>query len=184
MAAPADATLLEIVARVPAAAALILARGGALSLEDRKALRLAHSELREVVNSVATVLKTRQEEGAPAAPPPTALRWPALLRLELELPAPELAAALRALGAATWPFLHTLFAYQTDTAPANMGVAAVRALAAAAPRMPALTCLHLGHFFFGEAEVREMFARPGPWARLDTVIFATATTATAASSGL
>jgi hypothetical protein len=72
MAAPADATLLEVLARVPAAAALIFVRRGALSLEDRKALRLMHLELRDAVNAEVTVLRARQEAGVPRARPPTA----------------------------------------------------------------------------------------------------------------
>ena len=169
MAAPADATLLEVLVRVPAAAEVILARGGALSLEDRKALRLVHPELREAVSAEIRELKAKQEDGAPAPPPPTARLWPALRELTLVVAPPGLEAALRALGAATWSSLGELTLKQTDgyfVAAFDVGVPAARALAAAALSMPALATLHLGDPFLGEGAIKEVFARAGLWPRL------------------
>jgi hypothetical protein len=66
-------TLLDALARAPAAAALVAA---ALGAEDRRALRLAHPQLRDAVDESTTRLTVTMGEGA--APLPTARRWPRL----------------------------------------------------------------------------------------------------------
>ena len=111
--APGDAqeaaeapTVLDTLARAPAAAALVFA---ALDqLDDRRALRLAHSQLRDAVGEATTKLTVAVDcEGfvPTTARPPTPGRWPRLG--ELTVMRPDLA-ALEALGAETWAGLRTL----------------------------------------------------------------------------
>ena len=84
-------TLLDALARAPAAAALVVA---ALDqLEDRQALRLAHSQLRDLIGEETTGLEVDLRVVAPARPP-TPRRFPRLERLAMWGPA---AAALEAL---------------------------------------------------------------------------------------
>ena len=102
---PAEApTLLDTLARAPAAAALVVA---ALDqLDDRRALRLVHPQLRAAVGDATTKLEVIVRQGGHAAArSPTPRRWPRLE--ELTVPDPNLA-ALEALGAETWDRLRLL----------------------------------------------------------------------------
>jgi hypothetical protein len=75
-------TLLDTLARAPAAAALV---GTALGLADRRALRLAHPQLRDAIGEATKVLDA--DLRAPGAPrPPTARRWPRLRVLRVIAP--------------------------------------------------------------------------------------------------
>jgi hypothetical protein len=65
--------LLDTLARVPAAAALVLAE---LDYEDRQSLRLAHPQLRDAVGEAMTTLEA--DFWVVDARPPTASRWPRL----------------------------------------------------------------------------------------------------------
>ena len=136
-AAPA-ATLLDALARAPAAAALVVA---ALDQQDdRKALRLAHPLLRDAVGEATTKLRLDSAAGAAgAARPPMARRWPLLE--ELAMRCPDLA-ALEALGAETWGRLHSLHV-QTSGERYALDPPSARALAAALLQMPALSVLGL-----------------------------------------
>jgi len=68
---PAEAlTLLDALARAPAAAALVVA---ALEQDDRKALRLAHPQLRDAVGEATTKLTIYFESLTDVARPPTPL---------------------------------------------------------------------------------------------------------------
>ena len=171
--APAP-SLLDVVARAPGAAALIVV---ALGPKERKALRLAHSSL---LNAVAEATKkltvTLQIESATAAAaagaaarPPTALRWPRLESLTL---AGRLwsASDLDALGTARWERLEELCILCNTQVPVPGEVpprlepdgvkarsARVRTLAAAVARMPALRRLRLGRFFSSEEGARLRF---------------------------
>ena len=166
MAEPA-ATLLDVAARAPAAAALV---AGALSTDERKALRLAHPALHDAVAEVVVKLKlTKSGSRAPRSEVPltrlpTPRRWHALR--ELELPGPELLIeCLRALGAEPWPRLQALqvgdvaidigFVMSDDD---RFGMPATRALAAAAPRLPALAKLVILGFALSAAELAELFS--------------------------
>jgi hypothetical protein len=101
-AAEAPPTLLDALARAPAAAALVVA---ALGQRDRKAPRLTHSELRDAVDETVTVLRDDTSIDGAAWPAPTPRRWP---RLEsLAALHPNLA-TLGGLGSGTWAALHTL----------------------------------------------------------------------------
>ena len=143
MAEPAQPTLLDVAARVPAAAALI---AGALRGEDRKALRLAHSLLRGAVAEVVVKLVATFDDapgGALPARPPTARRWHALQDLTLTGPA-MMMDCLCALGAEPWPRLMKLCIGTAHVTEGHeLGAPAARALAAAALRMPALMILEL-----------------------------------------
>ena len=167
-------TLLETLARAPAAAALVVA---ALGQKDRKALRLAHPQLRDAVSEATTKLRAdfgedseesdeeseweavNSEAGAgsaagAAARPPTPRRWPCLEELRVlnfDL------TALEALGSGTWDRLRLL---DLD----NMGGAVldaphVRTLAAALRRMPALRALGLWYALRPASPCMEVLAR-------------------------
>jgi hypothetical protein len=105
--------------------------------EDRKALRLAHPQLRDAVGEATT--KLRADFKLAAAPrPPTPACWPRLEELTLQSSPGE--AALKALGTEPWARLRTLrVSYSTlDRGPQPLRLPAARALGAALRRMPAL----------------------------------------------
>jgi hypothetical protein len=136
---PAEAppTLLAALARVPAAAALVAALGS----EDRKALRLVHTQLRDAVGEATTKLEVTAQGGAAAARPPAPRCWPRLEELTVTRPDP---AALDALGAETWGRLRNLsLGDESGSSQSALGAPAARALAAALRRMPALRVLEL-----------------------------------------
>ena len=146
---PATApTLLSALARAPAAAALVVA---ALGEADRRALRLAHSELRDAVGEATTKLEA-VIHGAAAARPPLARRWPRLR--ELVICDPDLA-ALEALGAQTWESLRSLCV--TALVRIVLDVPAARALAAVLRNTPALRSLELRNVSISDASAEELF---------------------------
>ena len=130
-------TLLDALARAPAAAALVVA---ALNRNDRRALRLAHTQLRDAVGEATTKLEleTRFNAAGPARPP-TARRWPRLEQLIMHDPDVE---AFKALGSDTWGSLRSLRVGRMFIAD-FFGTPRARALAAALRRMPALRALEL-----------------------------------------
>jgi hypothetical protein len=179
--AEAPPSLLDALARAPAAAALVVA--ALEEAEDRKALRLAHSELSDVVDEATTVLIADFEVAA-AARPPTPRRWPRLE--ELTLSDPNLA-AFEALGAEPWDRLHMLSigdwysAGQHCHMQSPLDVPAVRALAAALRQMPALHALVLWSVALSDAAAGELFGAEGaaPGLRRVAVVNAELTPATA-----
>ena len=173
---PEALTLLDAFARAPAAAALVVA---ALGQEDRKALRLAHSQLRDAVGEETVGLEVRLGE----ARPPTARRWPRLraltfhdddgvrgdaggapedwearkrLRHEAFLPAFE------ALVSDSWVALHTLIVTRFAS---DEGAALARALAAGLRRMPALRKLELFAASLPSASAASLFRAGMPQLR-------------------
>jgi hypothetical protein len=164
-AAPRDApetaeapTLLDALARAPAAAALVVA---ALErAEDRKALRLAHPQLRDAVGEAATKLKA-DFQIPNAARPPTARRWPRLE--ELRMYGPPLA-AIEALGADPWGHLHTLrlgtHRYGRPVAT-ELDLSSARALVSALRRLPLLRTLDLRLVALPGAHAALFAALPG-----------------------
>ena len=144
-------TLLDTLARAPAAAGLVAA---ALRECDRKALRLAHPQLRDAVDEATTKLKVDLEprdDGAAVARLPAAARWP---RLEaLVVSHPDLA-ALEALGSETWTGLRAL---RLRFSKLDMDAPEARALAAAPRRMPALRKLELCGALPDAAAAAELF---------------------------
>ena len=153
-------SLLDALARAPAAAALVIA---ALERADRKALRLAHPQLRNAVGEATTKLKVLSP--VPARPPtvysavparpPTPRRWPRLEELTFSR-GPD-AAAFEALRSGTWRSLHTLRLGDFGGHSPALGAPAARALAAAAPRMPALRALVLYRMKICDAAAAELF---------------------------
>ncbi len=179
--APGDAqaaegpTLLDALARAPAATALVVA---ALDeLEDRRALRLAHPQLRDAVGEATTKLKV---SAAAAARPPTAARWPRLEELTIHVPD---AAALDALALETWRALRTLRLGGPARSPPALHAPAARALAAALRRMLALRALDLRDVRLPDAAAQELFrassAGAAPQLRALTIQRASLTPATA-----
>ena len=162
-----ELTLLDALARAPAAAALVVA---ALEEDDRKALRLVHSQLRDAVNEATTGLGLHDPDAADAADaaaagaaarPPTPARWPRLDKLRVYAPG---AAAFAALGSGTWVALGTLWVhYPTRTA---LDAPAARVLAAALRRMPALHSLELRDVALSDAAAEELFCGSGAMPRL------------------
>jgi hypothetical protein len=173
-------TLLDALARAPAAAALVV---GALGEADRKALRLAHLQLRDAVSEEATELcanlRSVDRLAAFLARPPTARRWPRLK--ELTIWGPDWA-ALEALGTETWEGLRTLRLSRRGARLA-LDAPATRALAAALRRMPALRALVLERVTLpdaaAEALFRAMRADAVPQLRTLSIRFAGFTPATA-----
>jgi hypothetical protein len=169
----APPTLLEALARAPAAAALVVA---ALGEADRRALRLAHSELRAAVAEATTGLEARFDAAAPARPP-TPRRWPRLERLALHRPG---SAALEALGhpsrfrapeqipdrSGAWAGLRLLCLDYPPSERHALDAPAARALAAALRRMPALRALGLRNVRLPDEAARALFrasrAEPAP----------------------
>jgi hypothetical protein len=162
-------TLLETLARAPAAAALVVT---ALDrLDDRRALRLVHSQLRDAVGEAKTKLFIEwvpsgtysdndaddADVAAAAARPPTARRWPRLEDLEIsrhDLAALKLT-TLEALGAETWGRLRKMYLYNvSETA---MSVPSARALLAALRRMPVLHRLDLWNTALSDATASNLF---------------------------
>ena len=145
-------TLLDTLARAPAAAALVVR---ALErAKDRKALRLAHSQLRDAVGEATTKLEAHFDVDAAPARPPTPLRWP---RLEVlaSFASPNLA-TLEALGSGTWACLRSLRFKNRNHAGAAFEAPSARALAAALRRMPALRKLSLRHMTLSDASAAEL----------------------------
>jgi hypothetical protein len=156
-------TILDALARALAAAALVVA---ALDrLEDRRALRLVCTQLRDAVGEATTKLEVRFEAAAvfEAARPPTPARWPRLEALTVMHPDAGIgyaqgldetptkssvnrlwcdttySAALEAIGAESWGGLRTLTNLGNLNSPRIMDVPAARALAAALRQMPCCT---------------------------------------------
>ena len=145
---PAEAlTLLDALARAPAAAPLFAAID---QLEDRKALRLVHAQLRDAVGEATTKLKVDLRVAA-AARPPTARRWPRLEELTVRSPD---SAALAALGADTWRVLHSLRLADPRQA---LDAPLAGALAAALRRMPALRALEMRSVLLPDEAAQELF---------------------------
>ena len=141
----APLTLLDALARAHAAAALVVA---ALGEADRKALRLAHSRLRDAVGEATTELRAilPVTTAAPAAArPPTPGRWPCLEALTATKP------DLEALGSGTWHRLRTLTLHPGN-ARRVLDEPLARAAVAALRRMPALRALSLHKVAGDEAE--------------------------------
>ena len=168
------ATLLDALARAPAAAALVVA---ALDrLDDRRALRLAHPQLRDAVGEAMTKLEANLYVHPTLWPTPR--RW---LRLEeLTITWPDLA-ALKALGSGVWASLRTLTLQYFFMG--GLGAPAARALAAALRRMPALRALQLWNVELSDAAAEELFdscrAEAAPRLRSLTVTAAKVTPAAA-----
>ena len=145
-------TLLDTLARAPAAAALVV---GALDqLDDCKALRLAHPQLRDAVGEATTTLEVIAPGGAAAARPPTPRRWPRLEQLIMSGPD---SAALEELELATWGRLHTLTLEYFSRG--GLSAPSARALASALRRMPALRALKLWNVELSDAAAAELFRR-------------------------
>ena len=147
-------TLLNALARAPAAAALVV--GALKRSEDRKALRLVHSQLRGAVGEATVKLKADLKKisdnpDRQVARPPTARRWPRLEELRMD---GLDAAAIEALKTGTWGGLRMF----SLSAPSNvLDVPSARALAAALRRMPALRALELSNFGLPVASAAEIF---------------------------
>ena len=159
--APGDAqeaaealTLLEALARAPAAAALVVAALKGWPGEDLKALRLAHPQLRDAVGEATIKLRVIVRHGAAAVRPPTPRRWPCLK--ELNVFSHDLAAVLEAIRAGAWGCLHALRLGDSRW-PATLDVPAARALAAALRQMPALRALKLEGVELPDAAAQELF---------------------------
>ena len=143
-------TLLDALARAPAAAGLVVA---ALErAEDRKALRLAHPQLRDMVGEATTKLQA-VIHAARAARPPTPRRWPRLAELKILYPD---WATLEALGAEIWGVLRTL-RLGAPSLLCNLDAPSARALAAALRRMPALRALELRGVRLPDEAAQELF---------------------------
>ena len=147
-AAEAPPSLLDALARAPAAAALVVA--ALEEADDRKALRLVHTQLRDVVGEVTWKLEADLRV---AARPPTARRWPRLEELAISYPN---LAATKALGSGTWAGLRALSLGNTHWNTA-LGAPAARALAAALRRMPALRALELRRVQLPAKAAQELF---------------------------
>ena len=146
--------LLDALARAPAAAALVVA---ALDqLEDRKALRLVHTQLQDAVGEATTTLEVDFAVPDPARTP-TPRRWPRLEALTMR--GPDLA-ALEALGAETWDRLRAVN-IGVPNSPTALDAPAARALAAALRRMPALRALGLWTEPISDEEAAELFGAEG-----------------------
>ena len=148
-------TLLDALARAPAAAVLVFA---ALGEADRRALRLVHTQLRDAVGEATTTLHIPLYDSATAAArPPTPRRWPRLEKLTVFIPNLP---ALEALGAETWDGLRSLRIERPIISCARFDAPSARALAAALRRMPALRALELRYVDLPDAAAEELF-RPG-----------------------
>ena len=110
-------------------------------------------------------LEGPSDGAAPPARPPTARRWPALR--DLTLAGPGLVDSLRALGAEPWPRLMTLcIGTSPVTESCKFGAPGARALAAASPRLAALTELEL-RVPISAAELEEVLR--GEWSALESL---------------
>jgi hypothetical protein len=144
-AAEAPPSLLDALARAPVAAALVVA---ALDqLEDRKALRFVHTQLRDAVGEATT--KPRRWTAVTTPP----RRWPRLEELNLTNPD---SAALEALGAGAQASLRSLRLERPMHGGAELDLPSARVLAAALRRMPALRALELRHLRLSDAAVSEL----------------------------
>jgi hypothetical protein len=105
--APPAVGLLDVAARLPGAAALIVR---ALGKQDRKSLRATHPLLRAAVARETTKLtiRLREGDGGGEQPPLDARRWPALRTLALSAGDLEAEAFLRALCRERWAALAML----------------------------------------------------------------------------
>jgi hypothetical protein len=167
-------TLLDALARAPAAAALVVA---ALErAEDRKALRLAHPQLRDAVGEATTKLEAGFEADAAAARPPTARRWPRLEELTMRR---REAAALDGLDR-----LRALWGDQSGDAQYALDEPSARALAAALRQMPALRALGLWDVALSDASAAEFFGAEGAAPALRRVAIVNAELTPAAARAL
>ena len=141
-------SLLDVLGRAPAAAALVV---GALSSEERQALRLVCTQTRDAVGEATTKIVMRlyvpAAAAAAAARPPASRRWPRLEELMILCTSSALAAVIEAVGAETWGHLHKLelgLAFIDSRGKSTtLGVPCVQAVTAALRRMPALRALTL-----------------------------------------
>ena len=152
-------TLLEVLARAPAAPAAAALIVRALPLEDCKALRLAHPLLRDAVDASFTKLEViyygKWDGGPPTPRPPTARRWPRLEALRMKVP--DLA-AMEALGSETWTGLRSLsLDFHDFDRSMSPRVLKARALTTALRQMPALRSLALHHEYIFEEAASELF---------------------------
>ena len=173
-ASEAPPTLLDALARAPAAAALVVA---ALGQKDRKALRLACTQLRDAVGEATTKLTTLEILGRPSTRPPTARSWPQLE--ELTMRNPNLP-ALEALGAETWSRLRSL-CFGRMYILSFFEACRARAFAAALRRMPALRALELRFVTLSDDAAAALFrassAEAAPQLRALTIVSADLTPA-------
>ena len=174
-------TLLDTLARAPAAAVLVVA--ALKRAEDRKALRLAHMQLRDAVGEAATKLTVFARDSAAAARPPTPRRWPRLEELTLRRPD---SAALEALSTEPWGRLRTLRIgdHHADAALSDLDEPAAHALAAALRRMPALRLLELWRLELPDAAAEVLFGAEGAAPGLRTLAIATPKLSPAAARAL
>jgi hypothetical protein len=153
-------SLLDALARAPAAAALVVA--ALKRVDDRRALRLACTQLRDAVGEATAKLTAWvYAPGGPAARPPTPRRWPRLEELRVGAGSP---AALEALGSDTWGALRALWVQVEGSQ--KLSAPAARALAAALPRMPALRALELWRVLLPDAAAAELFRAASAASRL------------------
>ena len=140
-------TLLEVLARAPAAPAAAVIIFSSLKLEDRKALRLAHPLLRDAVDASTTKLRVAYQSRMPGTSPaahalslsyPLARRWPRLEALSMRVPN---LAAVEALSSEAWSGLRSLSLDFHDCGGARMDQPIAHAVAAALRCMPALRAL-------------------------------------------
>ena len=160
---PADAppTLLDALARAPAAAALVVA--ALEEEEDRKALRLVHPQLCDAVGEATTKLTLDPRVDA-AARPPTPRRWPRLEALTIWGPDE---AAIEALGSGTWVALQALCLEDMHYWSGHrMPPPSAHALATALQQMPALRALALKEEYFSDAEASKLFSASVPQLRV------------------
>ena len=156
--APGAPTLLDALAHAPAAAELVVA--ALKRAKDRKALRLAHPQLRDAVGEATTKLVANERAPWRLLTP---ARWPRLEELTLTDPG---LALVEALGAATWGGVCTLrlkfpcvdprYAWGHDGRTV-LGAPCARAVAAALRRMPALRELELREVRLPDASAEELF---------------------------
>ena len=137
-------TLLDTLARVPAAVELVLAK---LGYEGRRALRLVHPQLRDAVGEATTKLRVNFKFMKFMWYLPTPRRWPRLE--ELTIVGLNQTWALERLGSETWGSLHK-FTFNNSQAnhagefvSGRLDPPSARALAAALRRMPALRAFEL-----------------------------------------
>ena len=137
----APLTLLDALARAPAAAALVV---GALGQEDRKALRLVHSQLRNAVGEATTKLTAALH------------RMPALLKLELlcmrilDVSDADLLAAAQAM-----PRLSSLTVFLSQETATDLTMAPAKTLITTGWRLEEL-CLE--NVLLGDAGVAALLA--------------------------
>jgi hypothetical protein len=142
LAAAAEApTLLDTLARAPAAAELVVRALG--RLEDRRSLRLAHSQLLDAVAEATTKIEVPARGPGDDPRPPAPRRWPRLEELTFVRPD---SAAVEALGSgdSEWGSLCVLSLGVWYCVPSSpLDTRSARSLSAALRRMPALRAFNL-----------------------------------------